>query len=132
MSRVFVDTSAWYAFLRADDPDHAACRTALTAHRTGRITSNYVFDEVVTLVRLRTNHSTAVKAGETLRGAVDLEVVRVQPADEDEAWGLFTKHRDKHYSFTDCTSFALMRRLGVDIALATDRHFIQAGFRVEP
>lgn len=41
-------------------------------------------------------------------------------------------HRDKDYSFTDCTSFAVMRELRLREALTTDRHFRQAGFGVLP
>lgn len=132
MSRVFVDTSAWFAFIRKDDPDHATCKELLSRKEHQRVTSNYVFDELMTLLRYRAGHATAVKTGAILRGATDLEIVRVQPEDEEEAWRWFSEHRDKDYSYTDCTSFALMRRLGLDTAVATDSHFRQAGFRAEP
>jgi predicted nucleic acid-binding protein len=39
------------------------------------------------------------------------------------------KHRDQGYSFTDVTSFIVMRELGMSDALTEDRHFEQAGFR---
>lgn len=35
-------------------------------------------------------------------------------------------------SLTDCISFATMRKLGIDTALAFDRCFMQAGFQVLP
>ncbi len=38
-------------------------------------------------------------------------------------------HQDKDWSFVDCSSFVLMRRLGLQDALITDHHFSQAGFR---
>jgi predicted nucleic acid-binding protein len=47
-------------------------------------------------------------------------------AEKARAW--FFRHRDKDYSFTDCTSFVVMRELRVKEALTTDRHFRQAGF----
>jgi len=131
VSRIFVDTSAWYAYMRKDDPDHVRCKAALGKHAKGRVTSNFVFDELVTLLRYRADHAVAVRAGDVLLAASDLEIVRVQPDDEAEAWKLFTRHRDKECSYTDCTSFALMRRLGVTHAIATDKHFHQAGFHVE-
>ena len=53
-------------------------------------------------------------------------------ADELAAWKLFLDRPDKRYSFTDCTSFALMRRLGIEVALALDDHFRQEGFEVLP
>lgn len=41
-------------------------------------------------------------------------------------------HKDKSYSFTDCLSFLVMERLGIQQVLTFDKHFIQAGFKVLP
>jgi predicted nucleic acid-binding protein len=40
----------------------------------------------------------------------------------------FRKHADHQHSFTDCTSFVVMRELKLSQALMTDHHFSQAGF----
>jgi predicted nucleic acid-binding protein len=48
------------------------------------------------------------------------------------ARGLFFRYRDKRYSFTDCTSFAVMQELKLKQALATDDHFRQVRFDVLP
>jgi uncharacterized protein len=45
-------------------------------------------------------------------------------------WALFKKHSDKELSFTDCTSFALMKKLGLRQAFSFDDHFIQTGFQL--
>lgn len=132
MKRVFVDTSAWYAYARRDDPDHAAVKEALEAWEGRLVTSDYVFDEVVTLVGARMGHAPSVRVGETLRDPSVVELVRLLPEDEEEAWDWYKRHKDKAYSFTDCADFALMRRLRIPTALATDRHFAQAGFQVLP
>ena len=50
----------------------------------------------------------------------------------ENARSLFFRHRDKNYSFTDCTSFVVMRELKLKEALTTDRHFRQIGFRMLP
>ncbi|MFA7234316.1 MAG: hypothetical protein WC076_09405 [Terrimicrobiaceae bacterium] len=39
---------------------------------------------------------------------------------------------DHAFSFTDCTSFAVMRRLGLVEAATSDSHFQAAGFRPLP
>ncbi len=39
---------------------------------------------------------------------------------------------DKRFSLTDCVSFVLMERLGIERALAFDARFVQAGFRILP
>lgn len=57
---------------------------------------------------------------------------RVSPRDEDTAWSIFERYRDKTFSFTDCTSFALMERLRLDTALALDSDFRSYGLRALP
>lgn len=132
MKRIFVDTSAWYAFVRADDPDHAAVKQTLEQWEGRLVTTDFVFDETVTLIQARLGHAAAVRVGAALRSGEAAELLRLLPEDEEDAWDLFKRHRDKGYSFTDCTSFALMRRLRIPLAAATDRHFQQAGFQVSP
>jgi predicted nucleic acid-binding protein len=39
---------------------------------------------------------------------------------------------DKDYTFTDCTSFVLMRRLKLSKTLSLDEHFAQEGFEMLP
>jgi uncharacterized protein len=50
--------------------------------------------------------------------------------DEIEAIRWMRKYSDKEISFTDCVSFAMMRRFGIHTAFTFDRHFLDAGFRV--
>lgn len=53
------------------------------------------------------------------------ELVFLREDDFGRAWGIFRSHSDKGRSFTDCTSYALMQRLGITRAFASDRHFSQ-------
>ena len=132
MEKVFVDTSAWFAYANERDPDHPAVRTALEKWKGRLVTSNFVFDEIVTLLQMRAGSTVAVRMGESLRDSGLVRMFRVSPEDEEEAWSYFTRHGDKRYSFTDCASFILMRRLGLETAIAADDHFRQAGFTVLP
>jgi predicted nucleic acid-binding protein len=132
VKRVFVDTSGWYAYARGDDPAHdGACR-ALEQWEGRLVTSDYVFDETVTLSRARLGPAAALKIGAALLDPGVVDLVRLLPEDFDDAWELFRKGKDKEWSFTDCTSFAVMRRLRLHAAVATDRHFRQAGFETLP
>ena len=45
----------------------------------------------------------------------------------NHTWVLFQRYRDKAFSFTDCTTFALMTRLRIAAAFAFDIHFRQYG-----
>lgn len=132
MERLFVDTGAWFAYFVAGDPDHAAVAEGINSFGGRLLTTDYVFDELVTLIRIRTRSGREIDIGEQLRlgGVAVLETVTLD--DFEAAWRFFVQHSDKGYSFTDCTSFAVMRRLGIDLAAAVDPHFRQAGFRVIP
>ena len=48
------------------------------------------------------------------------------------ARSIFVRYRDKDFSFTDCTSFAVMRQLRLTEVLTLDDHFSQMGFTVLP
>ena len=55
-----------------------------------------------------------------------------EPGAADKARGLFFRYRDKEFSFTDCTSFVVMRELKLREALTTDHHFAQISFTLKP
>lgn len=129
---LFVDTGAWFAYVNRSDPDHPEVRTSLDEFDGRLLTTNYVFDETVTLCRARLGHEVALDVGETLRDRGVVELVRASAEDEAAAWELFRSRSDKEYSFTDCVSFAVMRRMEVDLAAAVDEDFRQEGFQVVP
>ncbi len=126
--RIFFDTSAIYAYINRKDPDHEKVKSRLASIKSKLVVTNYVFDEVITLASARLGHEMAVRIGEILRNSPQIETVWVTASDERDAWKLFIARKDKEYSFTDCTSFVVMRRLGVAKCLALDNHFTQEGF----
>ncbi|MDI3280183.1 MAG: PIN domain-containing protein [Bacillota bacterium] len=132
MDYVFVDTSAWYAYINAGDPDHGRVRSAMEELAGRLLTSNYVFDELITLVLRRLGHQAAIKVGRALLNPAEVVMERVRAVDEQKAWEFLQRRPDTRYSFTDCTSFALMQRLGLKRALALDDHFRQEQFLVLP
>lgn len=129
---LFVDTSAWFALVNRGDPNHPAARDVLESFDGRLITSNFVFDETVTLCLYRLGRDAAVRVGETLLDTRSVDLVRTTPDDEAKAWKLFCARADKDYSFTDCTSFVMMSRLGVRKAAALDEDFRREGFDVLP
>jgi predicted nucleic acid-binding protein len=128
----FVDTGAWYALLDHKDPDHRAVIEAFAEYRGRLVTSNFVFDETLTLVRHHLGWSVAHQFGSSLREQRVARLERITPQDETAAWSIFEQQQDKHYSFTDCTSFALVRRLALSICLAIDADFRAFGLRCLP
>jgi predicted nucleic acid-binding protein len=129
--RLFVDTSAWFAYVNKAEPQHAA--VAKTLERRGEVllTTNWVLAETLTLARRKLGHPAAVRLSRSLRESA-VELVAVGAPDEEQAWQLFQERDDKPYSFTDCTSFVVMRALGIDRVATLDADFLQEGFKVLP
>lgn len=132
MERVFVDTSAWFAYANRRDPQHLMVSEFVSEFQGRLVTSNFIFDETVSLCRYRLGHDAARIVGGVLTQPDEIDLVRVTNQDERSAWELFCNRSDQHYSFTDCTSFALMRRLGLSTALALDSDFSTEGFVLVP
>ena len=129
----FVDTGVWYAGVVAEDPDHRRCRDLLSVHERDLVTTDYVVDEVLTLLTARGHRQIAVAIGADLWDGVATQLVHVSQSDLIEAWQIFRRYTDKRWSFTDCTSYAVMQRLSIRKALSLDDHFRQFGFvEVEP
>ena len=124
---LFVDTSAWYAILDRTDRNHPAAIRFARQVTAPFVTSTYILDETVTLVKRHLGHAAATRFGQRLWNEEVARLVRVSPEDEAQAWSIFTRYADKGFSYTDCTSFALMERLHLDSAFAFDAHFEQYG-----
>lgn len=117
---IFVDTSA-------DDQDHAAAWAWYTANAKPLITTDYVIDELLTLLRSRDEFRRAIEVGRDIIDGPEVTRERISASDFDEAWRIFQDFGDKAWSFTDCTSRVVMARLGIAQAFAFDEHFRQFG-----
>ena len=129
---VFVDTGAWYAAMVRKDADHQAAKHFLKTNTLPLITSDYVMDETVTLLLSRVGHEYAVRFLDMLQTTQKAHLVYLTPAQISSTAALFRGRSDKAWSFTDCSSFILMREYQIQIAFAFDEHFRQAGFQVNP
>lgn len=128
---VFVDTSAFLAIENHRDAHHEealALRKRVVEAGGLLVTSDYVLDESYTIIRHRAGHRIAVDFGEEVRISRSVRIEHVTLEVIDRGRAIFKRFEDKDFSFTDCTSFILMRRLGLREALAFDGHFAQAGF----
>ena len=117
------------------DPAHDRCvRARDAALKAGKVlvTSDYVVDETLTLIRLRLSLAAAEAWWTQIEGSSRLRWEWVGVARAEKAREVFFRHRDKKYSFTDCTSYVVMKELKLKQALTTDRHFRQMGFEVVP
>ena len=135
MKALFVDTSGWVACADAADPAHAPAVKARDRWLEDNgllVTTDYIVDETLTLLRLRISLKAAEAWWSQIEASSRLRWEFIDPERADIARGMFFRFRDKDFSFTDCTSFAVMRELKLREALTTDRHFRQMGFSVQP
>ena len=130
MTRVFIDTGAFVALRNRREHEHAIARATLTeliAERARLFTSNFVFAETYTALLVRVGRTEAIEWGRRFRASEAIELVRIEPDIEDDAWQILESHDDKPWSYVDATSFALMSREKVQTAFAFGNHFTQRG-----
>lgn len=135
MKALFVDTAGWMACADAGDPAHEpACKARDAALEAGLllVTTDYVMDETLTLIRMRLGLPAAKLWWEQIEGSLRVRWEWVGAERAEKARKAFFRYRDKNYSFTDCTSFVVMQELRLKEALTTDRHFRQMGFQLLP
>jgi len=133
---IFFDTGAWIALAVPGDRNAPAAKSVQSDVTRGRhgaiVTTSSVLDEAATLVRMETDVPAAARFFRSVLEAPSVMIVWVVEAHVRSALDLFERHRDKRWSFTDCTSFVIMRELGVEEAFTFDHNFVEAGFRPLP
>ena len=125
---IFVDTSVWFAANVEEEREHHIADALLTAPRNRLVTTDYVIDELITLLAARGYRPTAKALGEMLWSGALCEIIWVERSDIEIAWQVYTSFDDKTWSFTDCVSYAVMKRLQIIEAFALDDDFKQFGF----
>lgn len=133
---IFLDTSAFLALENRKDQYHSRAllfRKSLLESKESLVTSDYVLDESYTIIRLRAGHKIAVQFGEMIQATRLIEIKYLTKGYLQDAWHIFKSFSDKEFSFTDCTSFALMEALQIETAFTFDSHFKQYGkFEIRP
>lgn len=137
MNRYFVDTSFWKALVDRNDEKHKSASDyffAIQQTAPTLFTSDAVFSETVTLLRMRPGLGFKIskKWGKSLINSEATTLLHLDETTFFESWAIFSKYKDKTFSFVDCSSFALMKKLNLSVALTFDRHFAEFGFESRP
>ena len=128
-TRLFLDTSAYYALSDVRDANHDAAtrvRDAPIAERPRLFTTNLVLAETHALVLSRMGRETALRVLDRVEQSTTT-VVRASARDEARVRWILRQYDDKDFSLTDATSFAVMERLRITAAFSFDQHFAQYG-----
>ncbi len=138
---LFIDTWGWIALADDHDPNHLKVFDVRRRYsEQGRlwVTSDYVLDEMITRLYARGPVAQAERFCDAVFEEQRLGLLAVEPITPERfqsAYQLRLRYRDKpRISFTDLTSFTVMRELGIRHALTADQHFLQAhlGFQILP
>lgn len=138
---IFIDSWGFLALANREDRHHQlAVRSYEDIRAKGflLVTSDYILDEVITALFKKVSFESAQKFVEAVfldikAGQIGLE--RVEDDRFNYAWLLRSLFRDKpEISFTDLTSFVVMRDLDITRAFTRDRHFemVNLGFEIWP
>jgi len=125
---LFVDTSIWYAAADSGDRSNSSAKTILTGGEA-LVTSDHVLVETWSLLHHKLGRNVAERFWDALRSGI-AAIEAVGPADLEAAWEIGVSWRDQDFSIVDRTSFAVMRRLGIERAASLDEDF--AVFRFGP
>ncbi|MDQ6912956.1 MAG: PIN domain-containing protein [Verrucomicrobiota bacterium] len=129
---VLVDSSGLYLLADRRDPKRPVAKKCVESLIRAGVTlllTDYIVGETCTLAKSRGGPHGAVELLDMLEASYAFTLVWIGEERFARAKTFFRKHADHGYSFTDCTSFVLMRELGILDAFTTDRHFKEAGFR---
>ena len=132
-TKIFVDTSAFVALFDKNDQYHreaTAYFESLISDSIQLHTSNYVVDETITRIRIQDGHKSAMEFGKHFFISKIFYNHYINQELEKDAFTLFGKYSDKELSFTDCTSFALMKKLGIKKAFTFDDDFVKVGLEI--
>jgi len=131
--KLLVDTSALLALAFRDDRHHAAAAAFVRAHPHARLVlTELILSEVATRIRARAGAPRAVAVARSFFDSRRYELLFVEPDLVRGGLDLMARFPDRRLSLTDCTSFDLIDRLGLDAAFAFDTDFRDCGYRMVP
>lgn len=138
---LFIDTGVFYAQFDRNAAKHSianeALRSALSNEHGKLYTSDYVFNETVTLTRKRTGRfEYARRVSDRILGNGEFsDVIEVLNVDDERfkrSVEAFRRYDDHDLSFTDASSIALVQELNLDAILAFDDDFDGLVTRLDP
>ena len=130
---IYVDTSAFYAYLSREDPDHGkvveAVRACLEAD-SALVASSYVIAETMGLVQHRLGLASLTRFVEDMLPLVQVQWIAA--GEHDAAWRLLARVKKRSFTIVDASTAVLMQRDGVNRILALDPEFRRLGFVALP
>jgi predicted nucleic acid-binding protein len=140
MSPIFIDAGPLYALNSLHDQYYHGSQVLLNSIKKQRlemVTTDYVIDEALTLLitsRKGGYHFSLNLLKHLFGKSQDNSTIKTEWISQDRfrlAAEIFRRYnRNKTWSFTDCTSFVVMKELKIKTAFTFDDHFDQMGFKI--
>lgn len=133
MRRIFTDTSFLVSFYNRSDKNHKNSRNiakALEGESILWVISDYIFDEFLTVLMVRMNKRFAAKVGAMILDDPNISLVKIDEEVFRQSWHVFCKNEERAWSFTDSTSYILIKKLAITEAVSFDKHFGEFGIKI--
>jgi uncharacterized protein len=138
MEKIFLDTSFLYAYYDADDKNHEEAiilADEISDKDVDCLISDYIIDELLTLLVCRVGKLKAIKLCNDLIDDINSGNIGLICVDRNvfnKALEIFVQFKDKTWSFTDCTSYVIIKNASIAKTVSFDEHFRQFGIEILP
>ena len=128
---IFLDTGFIISFFNKKDKNHIKSneiimKTFEKDNSAVFIYSDYIFDELITFMKRRKISPNIIqKNGDKILTSKLWMKVPISETIFQKTWKKIKKFKDKPWSFTDVSSFVLMKELNIKYFLSYDDHFLQ-------
>jgi hypothetical protein len=124
---VFIDTGAFMAYRNKKDVYHSKAddllRRALQGEFGSIFTTDFIYDETLTLAMVRTGNKIIAKDISDVMLSQRIEMVIIDGIVLEKARELFFRLFDKRISFTDATTMVVMQQENIRKIITFDSHF---------
>lgn len=124
---IFVDTGGWFSYVVPTDAQHSAAVTWVAQNKEPLLTTDFIVDETLTLLKARGQSRRALMLGQQFFDGPLATIYHLTEDNIRQTWEVFSRFADKEWSFTDCASKVVIEKFGLTQAFAFDHHFRQFG-----
>ncbi len=126
---IMIDASVFCAFANKNDVHHEKANKIIkdiVSQKYGAgLTTDYVFDETVTVALRKSNKRNAVELGNSIINS-EILIAKTDAGLFQLAWNIFQK--EDGFSFTDCSILAFMKTFGITNIATFDKEFRKIGW----
>lgn len=131
-NQYFLDSSYAIALVSSNDQHHKRAvdiSFKIENENAKLVTTRPILLEIGNSLARRSLRKFGLDTLHRMSADTNLAIVELSSDLYDSALKLFSDRMDKEWGLVDCVSFVVMQEHGIEAALTTDRHFVQAGFR---